>query len=128
MFDNLEEIRPYIRTDLAVPVLEQPASDLAKEFEKSPYLKGIMETQALREKMTNILEFGKSPQYIQWFRDYTNELINQGVDLDSMSEGEFRTLFISNCIQRFFVREISDISKLILESIQNEKKEYDRNG
>lgn len=115
LFKNIMEVFPYIRVDLTTEIIE-------REFYKIPVIKSLTKIYP-KEKMDKLFTFGKTPEYLQFWKDYANELISQGVDLDGMNENQFRGLLIAKGLQHFFAQEISDLSKEIVDLLEKQGAE-----
>ena len=57
--------------------------------------------QSFAKRAKKILEFAQTAEFVQACKDYTNGLINQGVDLDKMSNDTFTANWIGKWIIHF---------------------------
>jgi hypothetical protein len=102
----MREIFQYIRVDLALEVIE-------KEFNKNPMIQNLVAPFIDKEKIKDIFTFGKSPEYLQFWKDYTNELIAQGVDLDKLTEAAFKLLMINKALEYFFKSKMLELENVL---------------
>lgn len=91
-FDSIAEIVPYVKL-----FLHSIVEDLEKNLRENPMLQslGKIEKSALKSSF----DFFESPEFPQFLKDLTNELIRQGVDLDKTSLKEFISMFLG----KFFI-------------------------
>jgi hypothetical protein len=91
-FDSITEIFPYVK-----PFLHSIVEDLEKNLRENPMLQslGRIEKRAFQTSF----DLFESPEFLQFLKDLTNELIRQGIDLDKTSLKEF----ISMLMGKFFV-------------------------
>lgn len=103
-FNNVLEIFPYVKTDFDI-----------NGFERAFYqtrIGKVVRKDNPSFNLRKILNVGKSPEFLQFWKDYTNELMALGVDLDRMSEGEYKRLVANKSLEHFFKRELAEIDRL----------------
>lgn len=67
--------------------------------------------QSFAKRAKKILEFAQTAEFVQACKDYTNGLINQGVDLDKMSNDTFTANWIGKWIIHFSNKGIGQLSR-----------------
>jgi len=102
--NTIAEVFPYLTIDLDINGFENAFSTI-------PIGKAIKTTYP-KFNLKKILSLGKKPQLFQLWKDYTNELINMGVDLDRMKDSEFKRLLANKSLEYFFKPELADIERM----------------
>lgn len=103
-FNSIMEVYPYVKIDVDIDSIE-------RAFSRFPIGKAVKKSYP-RFNIRKILTVGKSPELFQFWKDYTNELISLGVDLDRMNDFEFKGLLASRSLTHLFKPELSEIEKL----------------
>lgn len=112
--NNIMEVFPFLQVTLLLDAFE-------KDFRKHPVIRLLLKSSYVKEEEINkTFAFGKSPKIPQLFKDYTNELIRQGVDLDTMLDSEFTLLMINKGISYFLESETSELIKALSENLIEE--------
>lgn len=91
-FPNIMEVFPYLQLD---SVLEP----LQKQLYETPLYQLMFETIFKKEIANEVFAFGKSQEFPQLLKDFTNELITQGVNLDKIENDNFLAMLISKLFQ-----------------------------
>lgn len=108
LFDNVGQFWPQVKSD--------QLSALMKAIHEIPIVDALISDKRLKK----IESYGTSSKFIERLRDCTRELIAQGVDIDSMSEEQFRLLILSK-IAYALGMEFLNINILdVFGNIQNE--------
>ena len=115
-FNSIMEIFSYIKVDLALDGVE-------KEIYKNPMMRMLMTYYTDKDEIRKIFKFGKSPEFLQLWKDYTNELRTQGVDLDKMSDREFRLLIANKAFEHLFRLKVSKLEKTFLKITEKRESE-----
>jgi nucleoside diphosphate kinase len=111
-FDSINDIIPYIKPDSDLTELGM------KIYEASP----IIQMLVTKDTFIKWCQFAKSPEYIMTIREYTNELIKQGVNIDDMSEAEFRTLLSIKLVRYFTNRPFIEMVDELEETLEKMAK------
>lgn len=90
-FNSIMEVFPYIDLGSSFETIQ-------KQLYELPIIELIFKTSVKREIFDGVFNFGKSPEYLQFVKDFTNELIAKGVDLDNTGNDEFVALLIGKLI------------------------------
>ena len=115
-FNNIMEVYPLLQVNSIV-------NAFAKEFHKHPTTRMLLKSSSVKkEEIDKALAFGKSPKIPQLFKDYTNELIKQGVNLDKMPDSELALLMISKGISYFLETQTSELIKALSKNLNNNTK------
>jgi hypothetical protein len=93
LFNTVSDIFPYFKSDSTMQVLKERIYEV-------PQIKSFVQAYLPEKTIASWFEFAKSPEYLQFLKDYANELISQGVDLDRMSENEFQTALYGKLLSR----------------------------
>jgi len=94
LFDNLSDMFEYIKMDPMQTLDWDPALGKMNAFFEKVFDFPLFNLELKDEK--DLVDFMKNPQFLQLYlqqnKDITNEMIKKGVDLDSMTEEEFKAL------------------------------------
>lgn len=80
LFNSVTEIYPYI------PI--EDLSEMFRRLHEIPIIDAFLNDERLRK----IEDLSKSSQFLQYMKDCTNELINEGINIDKMSLEEFNVI------------------------------------
>ena len=97
LFNDMGEFLPYVKFN------NIDFSDLAEKIHKIPFIGALISKEELN-KMMNVV----SPNWFFTVRECTNQLIKQGLDLDSISEKEFELMLMAKLASYYTNVELFD--------------------
>ena len=108
LFNSIQDVFPFIRMDIVGNIVEE-------EFLGNREFKRLLNRYLPKEKVKNIFEVAKSPEILQLWKDYTNELIANGLDLDGVDNEQFTTLMVTKGMANFFKPDLTRLNKTLKE-------------
>jgi len=105
-FNSIMEIQPYIAT-----YFNSIFEDTQKTIRENPYFTSLFKTKKEKQALNKFFIIFKSPEHVQFLKDFTNKLIIQGLNLDKTNPKDFNLMLISNFMSSFFPRFIMSLIK-----------------